>query len=80
MGMAVFELTIKTPTEAHAFSTTDFLQLACDVSEKLGPTVTGEMVTELLTVRAKDLEYLRVIDWNFEYRTNGVTVTIRKVV
>lgn len=76
----MFELTIQTKHDRHHFSTTDFLQLCCDVGQTLGPFGVGEMVTELLTEKAKDLEYLRVIDWNFEYRSNDATVTIRKVI
>ena len=76
----MFELTIKTPTETHEFSTTDFLQLCCDVGQTLGPFGAGNLVEKLLVEKARELEYLRVIDWNFEFEQHETTVTIRKVV
>lgn len=65
-------------TFSHHGTTYDFLELCCQIAEKLSPGFAGEFVNELLTAKLSKLAYLRVIDWNFELEVGDQTIRVVK--
>lgn len=56
-------------TFSHNGTTHDFLQVLCDISKLLGPTIAGDFVAVVLAQQESKIEFLRVTEWNCTYKT-----------
>lgn len=51
-------------------STTDFLEFCAQVTQFFNEEICGKFVESLMVNKLKELSYLRVIDFEFEFRLN----------
>lgn len=63
-------------------TTTDFLQVLCEIAHSFNPEVTGQFTAALLEAQSKDLDCLRIIDWRFEHivpEVPGQVIRVHKI-
>jgi hypothetical protein len=56
-------------TYTHHGTTHDFLEVCSQIAQLIGPIVAGNFVAALLADREKELAFLRVVEWKFEFTT-----------
>lgn len=54
------------PFDFHG-TTYDFIEIICQIAKFYSSEIAGIFVTELLNGHADELDFLRVIDWKFEF-------------
>lgn len=47
-------------------TTYDFLEFCCQMGRWYNPQVAGEFVSQLMSAKSDELDFLRITDWNFE--------------
>jgi hypothetical protein len=58
-------------------TTYDFLQVVANVGGTFGPVIAGHFIAALVEAKLEQLNFLRVTDWKFEYRTGVGEQTIK---
>jgi hypothetical protein len=51
----------------HHGTTHDFLEVCCQIAQCYDFKIAGEFVRSVLTEHAKELSFLRVVDWKIDY-------------
>lgn len=60
------------PDGSHTGTTTDFLEIVCQISEKLDTQTAGRFVEALMDNKKDERIFLRVTEWKFEFSPNLV--------
>jgi hypothetical protein len=75
----MFDYRIITKFEVHEGTTCDFLELVCQVALYAGIDLAGDWLTAFLTDQTAQLDFLRLIDWKFEWcPTDETSIKIKK--
>lgn len=75
----VFDYRIKNPFEVHEGTTSDFLEAVCQIALYAGTDLTGDWLTALLTSESAQLDFLRMVDWKFDFHpTDEISIQIKK--
>jgi hypothetical protein len=60
-------------TFTHTGTTSDFLEVCCQIARLYESQVAMFFVGQLLAAKEKELDFLRVTDWNFEWEWDELT-------
>jgi hypothetical protein len=66
--------------ETYEGTTSDFLEVVCQIAQFFDQSVAGFYVAALLEDKVKELPYLRVIDWKFDLTLGEKVIRVHKVV
>ena len=62
----MFEYWFDTEEPFHG-TTSDFLEVLCQIAEHFDSEVAGKFASGLMDDRREELTFLRVVEWNFEF-------------
>ncbi len=69
----MFEYWFLKGTETHHGTTHDFLEVLSQIAIHFDTQTAGRFTEALLGSKRKELSFLRVTDWNFEFSVNMIS-------
>lgn len=67
----MYSYQFKNTNEVHEGMTGDFLEVVCQIALYMGTDLTGDWLTALLTDQTAQLDFLRMVDWKFDWYPHG---------
>lgn len=68
----MYEYTFTTDGSMTFGTTYDFLEVCCQITRNFDSKVTGEFIAALQSDKVAELDFLRIVEWTFEFVMSSI--------